>query len=427
MASSHLLMRSLLLFLSSALFTGQAFGQGTWTTLNIPPSGRHDDVFFINDTVGWAAGGPAGTIRRTEDGGATWTLQYTAGQYLRSIEFIDAQHGYCGSLSGSLLRTVDGGATWTDVAPLINPQPPGICGLSAPTPTTIYGVGLWASPAYVVKSTDGGLSWSFINMSAQATALVDVHFISADTGFVTGTAAPAGNGGVILYTTDGGLSWQPKHFTGVISDIVWKIQRLDADHWYASVYSEPMNDDTRLLRSIDGGQTWSTLVAANSYTYVEVVGFMDTLRGWVGGGNLLYGTTDGGLTWALETVGNNYNRFFRLNDSLAYMSGTYIYKYSRDLATGTGTGPAVPEYHALNATPTVTDGPLIVDLRLDRSTIADLSVLRADGGLVRRLLHAHSALGEHRFSLDLAREAPGTYTVVLKTNEGLRYVKVVRR
>lgn len=71
MASGHLLMRSLLLFLSSALFTGQAFAQGTWTTLNIPPSGRHDDVFFINDTVGWAAGGPAGTIRRTEDGGAT--------------------------------------------------------------------------------------------------------------------------------------------------------------------------------------------------------------------------------------------------------------------------------------------------------------------------------------------------------------------
>lgn len=409
------------------LFIGQAFAQGTWTTLNIPPSGRHDDVFFINDTVGWAAGGPAGTIRRTGDGGATWTLQFTAGQYLRSIEFIDAQHGYCGSLSGSLFRTVDGGATWTDVAPLISPQPPGICGLSAPTPTTIYGVGLWASPAYVVKSGDGGLSWTSIDMSAHATALVDVHFTSADTGFVTGTAAPAGNGGVILYTTDGGLTWQPKHLTGVTSDIVWKIQRLDADHWYASVYSEPVNDDTRLLRSTDGGQTWSTIVAANSYTYVEVVGFVDTLRGWVGGGNLLYGTTDGGLTWALENVGNNYNRFFRLSGSLAYMSGTQVYRYTADLSTEAGAAGEAPEYHALSATPALTEGPLNIALRLDRSTIADLSVLRADGVPVRRLLFSRSAHGEHRFNVDLSTEAPGAYTVVLKTNEGLHYVKVVRR
>lgn len=420
-------MRPSFLPVLALLFGGQLIAQGTWTTLNIPPSGRHDDVFFINDTVGWAAGGPAGTIRRTEDGGATWTLQYTAGQYLRSIEFIDALHGYCGSLSGSLFRTVDGGATWTDVAPLISPQPPGICGLSAPTPTTIYGVGLWASPAYVVKSSDGGLSWTSIDMSAHATALVDVHFTSADTGFVTGTAAPAGNGGVILYTTDGGLSWQPRHLTGVASDIVWKIQRLDADHWYASVYSEPVNDDTRLLRSTDGGQTWSTIVAATSYTYVEVVGFMDTLRGWVGGGNLLYGTTDGGLTWALENVGNNYNRFFRLSDSLAYMSGTYIYKYTADVSTGVVDRSEAPDYHALSASPTLTDGTLVVDLRLDRSTIADLIVLRADGRLLRRLLHELRAQGEHRFVVDLSAEPAGTYTVVLRTNEGLRYVKVVRR
>ncbi|MBP6389321.1 MAG: hypothetical protein KA175_00675 [Flavobacteriales bacterium] len=402
-----------------------AHGQGTWSTLNIPSSARYDDIYFVNDSVGWAAGGPTGWIRKTVNGGATWNLQFTSPSYLRSIEFINADTGFCGSLNGELYRTHNGGTTWIDVSGSITPSPPGICGLSAPSPNTIYGTGLWASPAYVVKSTDGGDSWSYIDMSAHATALVDIHFLSADTGFVTGTASPASDGGIILHTTDGGTTWQPKHLTGLASDIVWKIQRLDADRWYASVYSEPVNDDTRLLSSTDGGQTWSTTVVSNSYTYVEVVGFLDSLRGWIGGDNSLWGTTDGGASWSQEPVGSNYNRFFRLNDSLAYMSGARIYKYTVDAPTAIISSEPVPHYHALVVEPTITDGRITISIRLDRSTIADLSLFGSDGALVEQLLHRHAVQGEHRFTTDLSRHTGSTFVVVLKTNEGMRYQKVV--
>ena len=358
-------------------------------------------------------------------GGTNWSLQFTSPSYLRSIEFVNADTGFCGSLNGELYRTHNGGTTWIDVSGTITPSPPGICGLSAPTSNTIYGTGLWASPAYVVKSTDGGDTWNYIDMSAYAHALVDIHFISADTGFVTGTAIPASNGGIVLYTTDGGTTWQPKHLTGLASDIVWKIQRLDADRWYASVYSEPVNDDTRLLSSTDGGQTWITTIVSNSYTYVEVVGFLDSLRGWIGGDNSLWGTTDGGASWSQEPVGSNYNRFFRLNDSLAYMSGARIYKYTVDAPTAITSPEPVPQYHALVVDPTITDGRVTISLRLDRSTIADLSIFGGDGALVEQLLHRHAVHGEHRFTTDLSRYAGSTFVVVLKTNEGMRYEKVV--
>ncbi|MBK6341835.1 MAG: hypothetical protein IPF41_04395 [Flavobacteriales bacterium] len=45
------------------------------------------------------------------------------------------------------------------------------------------------------------------------------------------------------------------HQTNTLTDIVWKIQRLTAELWYASIYSEPTNDDTRMLRSADAGIT----------------------------------------------------------------------------------------------------------------------------------------------------------------------------
>ena len=153
-----------------------------WTTLPVPPANRYDDVFFITDSTGWAVASN-GQILHTTDAGASWDMQTDVEGFLRSIEFATPTLGFCGSLNGKLLRTTDGGEHWTDIAPDIDPALPGICGLSAPTPETIYGCGIWSSPAYIIKSTDGGETWTTTDMSSMASALVDIHFISADTGF----------------------------------------------------------------------------------------------------------------------------------------------------------------------------------------------------------------------------------------------------
>jgi hypothetical protein len=52
------------------------------------------------------------------------------------------------------------------------------------------------------KTTDGGGSWSALPPSP-ALGLNGVHFVSADTGFVTGTSYDAG----LYQTTDGGMTW----------------------------------------------------------------------------------------------------------------------------------------------------------------------------------------------------------------------------
>ena len=201
-----------------------------WSTLNIPSAGRYDDVFFIDDKTGWAAGGNSYEIYNTTDGGNTWSLQTNTGKYLRSIEFATPTLGFCGSLDSSFYKTTDGGKTWTDIAQTINPIPPGICGLSAPTENVIYGCGIWSSPAFVIKSADGGNTWQTFDLSAYASALVEIDFINTDTGYVCGMANPTKDGGIILYTENGGTTWTVKHKTNVWNDYIWKFQRLDSLH-----------------------------------------------------------------------------------------------------------------------------------------------------------------------------------------------------
>lgn len=65
-------------------------------------------------------------------------------------------------------------------------------------------------------------------------------------------------------------------------------------------------------------------------------------------------------------------------------------------------------------------------MRLDRETIADLRLVGADGRTMLQLLRSNAAPpGESSFSVDLRGVAPGACFVVLKTNEGMIWEKVV--
>lgn len=65
----------------------QIHAQGTWEQLSIPESpSRYDDVFFLNENLGWAADGWGNAVYKTTDGGLNWTHQLTTNdEYLRNI------------------------------------------------------------------------------------------------------------------------------------------------------------------------------------------------------------------------------------------------------------------------------------------------------------------------------------------------------
>lgn len=419
---------TLLLLLSVSVF---AQNEGAWTVQNIPDATRYDDVFFINKNVGWTAGGWNRKVHKTVNGGETWTEAGLTGntKYLRCIEFFDENIGLCGSLGagelkGSLYRTTDGGATWTDVAPNINPRPLGICGLAKADEKTIYGVGIWSEPAFVIKSTDKGLTWKYTDMSNYATSLIDVYFFDADHGFVTGSV-DANQGGVILYTDDGGDTWVEKFKTNHLEDRIWKIQSPDKKHFFASI--ESYTDETRMLRSSDAGQTWEMITVNPEYTYIQMIGFIDASRGWTGGDGTLYETTDGGDTWEVIELGSTYNRFFKVNSELAYMTGRKVYKFSRDLVTGTNDPEPYDPVHQLTVSPNPTPGKAVAKITFGNPTRARIYLYSTTGKIMTKVYDGMVEAGEKILELDLTTRQTQTYMIIVKTNEGIIVRKILKQ
>lgn len=396
-----------------------------WTITSAPNNGvRKDDICFIGPDTGWVAGGADGIILRTYDGGETWQTVYTGPDHLRSIEFATTEVGFSGSVSGTFLRTLDGGDTWQDITDSI-PGASSICGLCAASPEVIYGCGVWFQPAYVIRSTDGGMNWDKTNLNSMASALIDVLFLNADTGFVSGKAQPPSLGGIILATVDGGDTWSVRHLTGHHDDYIWKLQTPDSVHIYGSVEAV-VGTGTRIVRSSDAGATWTTQAVTPLVPYMQVMGFLDTLHGFVGGNQILLETLNGGQSWQSIPLDAGYDRFHRISATEAFMCGNGVYKYG-DASVGIAPTPPAPvEWLDVRPNP-ATSGIIEATVHAHGRSQAELTLCSEQGQVMRLLYKGELVAGERRFTVPVYDLAAGNYYVVLRTNQGQSTAAFVKR
>ena len=335
-----------------AAWTGSALSQSPlWRTLPGPEGGpRMDDVFFINSSIGWGLlgicsgwGCTSGDIWKTTDGGQTWALQYSTWGYPRSVGFVDSLTGWVGTLGPDsnhvLYQTTNGGTTWSLVDNIPPPRPRGICGISVVNDSVMYASGKYTGPARMIKTTNRGATWTSIDLSAHAGALVDCYFFSPDSGFVVGSSSSSYDTGYtrVLFTSDGGNTWVTRHSSNRSGELCWKIQFRTRTTGYVSI-EKFSQGPTYYLKTTDGGITWSDQLFRDSRYRVQGIGFVNDSLGWLGGwmGDT-YETTDGGTSWHLAGFGSIINRFRILNDTLAYAVGATVYKFSIDSVTSNWT------------------------------------------------------------------------------------------
>lgn len=180
-----------------------------------------------------------------------------------------------------------------------------------------------------------------------------------------------------------------------------------------------------MLRSFDGGMSWEQVTISEQYDYIEGIGFMDAQHGWAGGDLTLWETTDGGNTWQATSFGDSHNRFLKVSPTRAFLSGSSVYKYEEAGTTAVARGTPRREFHTLTVSPNPAGDRISIRLWLGRATIAELKVLDADGREINELLRRATPLGEHLFEVDLSSASGQTCFVVLRTNEGMQYKKVV--
>ncbi len=231
---------------------------------------------------------------------------------LTDVLFADARRGWATgydnvAAEGVVLRTTDGGRSWKTT----RPSDGGAYAVNAITRAP--GGSLWVagsegwSGSLIARSGSAGAEWRYIN-SPTVEYLLDIDSVSAERGLAAGT------GGTLLRTNDRGRTWK-RIATAPPGDLLGLEFTSASEGWVLANEQVAMSGSVR--RTTDGGATWAAqTVVPGAFLYaVGAVG--DDV--WVAGGDpsagpllggervsgdgVLLHSADGGATWETQWGG----------------------------------------------------------------------------------------------------------------------------
>jgi photosystem II stability/assembly factor-like uncharacterized protein len=219
--------------------------------------------------------------------------------------------------SGALLKTTDGGQTWSKLKGSLNNIE--LQKVFFIDDNTGYGIGSDGTGNYstILKTSDGGASWIDLlelydeNLTKEG-SYISLYFTDLNTGYVAGT------NGIIIKTNDAGKSWE--------------LSKIDTNSPLVSILFTNVNEGYiiqaykgSILKTVDAGKSWNLIKIevdkkAEDYRYfMHSIDFTDLDTGYIvgekqktgtiddGHSRLILKTTDGGVTWSslLKSEENN--------------------------------------------------------------------------------------------------------------------------
>ena len=208
--------------------------------------------------------------------------------------------------TGFVIKTTDGGDTWSAQTVLTNDYATGVS-----FPTSQVGF-VCAQNGKIFKTTDGGTSWLLVYDNPNV-MFYRIAFKDVNTGI-------AGGGGGIYYTSDGGMNWtsSPTGANYNLQDVCW----AGGNTWYEAGYSSA-------AVSYDNGASWTTIHNQNGDLKLGVDALTTSTVGVVGDYGRILVSTNSGSTWITNSVDDMlFHDIVFWTDSILYATATpgMIYK-----------------------------------------------------------------------------------------------------
>ena len=275
-------------------------GGESWRPVQPRPTfARINDAAWLDDRA-LVAVGEFGTLLRSEDAGRSWETIWSHPD-LFSIEFVDGQTGWAAGAAGTIYLTRDGGSNWTRQP--IN-VPFQLFGLAAVSREAAFVVG----DNRTFYETVDGREWGPIQDPRSETGSEErIHTDDTTELAMTSYAvefAPDGKTGwlvgdlsKVIKTEDGGRTWTSysKKAQDASLQTLHGLDVLSADAMFA------VGQSGAAVKTLDGGESW-TLMETGSFEELNDVEFAaDEQSGWiVGSSGAVFVTTNGGGSWVQQ-------------------------------------------------------------------------------------------------------------------------------
>lgn len=302
-------------------------GGMTWELLpNQVTNAYYFDSKFYSQTSGVRV--VDGTIQKTTNCGSSWQNLFTGLGSRNKIAFYDSLKYAVYMDYYNYAQTIDGGLTW------VWKNFGRTCGFLEIKETVIYALTDLYSPSSIYKSTNDGASWSSI-FTVGDKVFRKLSFVDPLVGYALAYSNVYLNDSCDIYkTTNGGVNWQKIYSGEYLNSITsgGSTQILGAGLAGKIVVSIDSgtswidnNSNGTDLKSICfpseatgfvggiGGKLFKisnnggvvSKINLNTSKDINCIIFVDSLRGWLAGGEgLLKQTSDGGLTWLDQSTGD---------------------------------------------------------------------------------------------------------------------------
>lgn len=190
------------------------------------------------------------------------------------------------STASLLYRSADHGETWTEIDTSLIAG-----GLLTYRAVATDRAGTWIAGAagVVIRSTDNGVSWPAIPAYPHAS---QIYGIATD---ANGVWVAVGSGGEIARSTNNGVDWTDISAAYPHSNVIYAVATDEAGTWMAG--GGPVGGPAELAISTDDGETW-TAITTLPYTPTRVYAI----------------ETDGAGKWAVSVIDGSFGRFLVTED-----------------------------------------------------------------------------------------------------------------